>query len=320
MTITKSPLVSVIVPNYNHACYLCQRLDSILAQDYQNFEVIILDDHSCDKSMEIISQYASHPRVSHVIRNTSNSGSPFAQWQRGLSKAKGEIVWIAESDDYCKTYLLSSLVDTYVRNHCVLAFTRSMIVNVDGKEEGVCQRRFFHHDQHWDGKMFIRKYMSLGNRIVNASSAIFSRKAAMNADKRFMDFKESGDWMFWIEIAKQGNVAVVSEPLNYFRRSPQTNTSKATLEGKTDIEDKAVFDYLHANGLMPMSAAFNKKKRMAVRLMYDTHRFGNEAIRKSVMEAWHLPAHYYVLAKVSHWFRTCLIQGSTHRKPHQQPS
>ncbi len=310
-SLSRQPLVSIVVPNYNHAIFLRQRIDSILAQEYPNHEVIILDDHSSDNSMEVISKYANHPKVSLIISNDTNSGSPFVQWKRGLAEAKGEIVWIAESDDYCKPSFLSNLVETYIRNNCVLAFTRSMIVDVDGHEKGVCQRHFFHHDHHWDGKKFIRHYLSVGNRIVNASSAIFSKKAAMKIDKRFMDFKESGDWLFWIEIARQGNVAVVSEPLNFFRRSSQTNTSKATLAGKTDIEDKTIFEYLRENGLMPRFKAFNKQKRMATRLLYHHSRFANDAIRKSVMEAWHLPRHYYILAKASHCFHytiTCSKQ------------
>lgn len=52
------PLVSIIVPNYNHALYLRERLDSIYSQTYKKFEVILLDDASSDNSVEILTEYA----------------------------------------------------------------------------------------------------------------------------------------------------------------------------------------------------------------------------------------------------------------------
>ena len=69
-----APKVSIIIPNYNHAQYLSQRLNSIFNQNYQNFEVIILDDCSIDNSKDIIGKYKSNPKVSHIIYNDTNSG------------------------------------------------------------------------------------------------------------------------------------------------------------------------------------------------------------------------------------------------------
>src|SRR5579875_340873 len=93
-------IVSVIVPNYNHARFLRQRLDTILAQTFPDFELILLDDCSSDGSQQILGEYASRPRVSHVVFNETNSGSTFKQWNKGVRLAHGEYVWIAESDDY----------------------------------------------------------------------------------------------------------------------------------------------------------------------------------------------------------------------------
>ena len=65
----KHPLVSVIVPNYNHAPFLEERINSILNQSYDNYELIILDDKSTDNSLEVIKKYRDHVRVSDVIVN-----------------------------------------------------------------------------------------------------------------------------------------------------------------------------------------------------------------------------------------------------------
>ncbi|HET6990511.1 MAG TPA: glycosyltransferase family 2 protein, partial [Bacteroidia bacterium] len=96
-----SPLVSVILPNYNHARFLEQRIKSILSQTFRDFEIIILDDCSTDNSREIIDRYRSDEKISHVIFNETNSGSAFSQWKKGIQSASGTYIWIAESDDFC---------------------------------------------------------------------------------------------------------------------------------------------------------------------------------------------------------------------------
>ncbi len=80
-----NPTVSVIVPNYNHAPFLTGRIESILRQTFRDFELIILDDHSSDQSKQIISSYQGNPKVSNIIYNDSNSGSPFRQWNKGIA-------------------------------------------------------------------------------------------------------------------------------------------------------------------------------------------------------------------------------------------
>ena len=104
------PKVSVIVPNYNHARYLKARIDSILNQTFQDFELILLDDCSTDNSVELLQSYAGHPHVSHIVLNDRNTGSPFLQWQKGIGLAQGEYVWIAESDDTAQPDFLSTTV------------------------------------------------------------------------------------------------------------------------------------------------------------------------------------------------------------------
>ena len=84
--------VSVIIPNYNHAPFLKERIDSVLQQTYTDFEVIILDDCSTDNSKEIIETYRMHPKVVHIEYNVVNSGSTFKQWKKGIDLTKGE--WI----------------------------------------------------------------------------------------------------------------------------------------------------------------------------------------------------------------------------------
>ena len=79
-------MVSVIIPNYNHSAFLKERIQSVLNQTYSDFELIILDDCSSDKSRDIIESFRSNPKVSHIIYNDRNSGSTFRQWNKRQAK------------------------------------------------------------------------------------------------------------------------------------------------------------------------------------------------------------------------------------------
>src|ERR1700722_2974587 len=103
------PKVSVIIPNYNHAPYLRQRIDTVLGQTLQDFELILMDDCSTDDSRSIIAEYANDPRI-RIELNKKNSGGTFKQWKKGIALAQGEYVWIAESDDYSDRRFLEKLI------------------------------------------------------------------------------------------------------------------------------------------------------------------------------------------------------------------
>ena len=76
------PLVSIIVPNFNHAAYLRERLDSIYNQTYSNYEVLLLDDCSTDDSQAILMEYANKYRDKTItVFNKENSGKVFEQWK-----------------------------------------------------------------------------------------------------------------------------------------------------------------------------------------------------------------------------------------------
>ncbi|MGL4332344.1 MAG: glycosyltransferase family 2 protein, partial [Bacteroidales bacterium] len=123
-------MVSVIIPNYNHAKYLNERIDSIINQTFQDFEIIILDDKSSDESKIIIEHYRDHPKVSHIVINKQNSGSPFIQWKKGIDLAKGDLIWIAESDDCAAPTFLEECVNHLVNNtDTVFCFSESFFVD-----------------------------------------------------------------------------------------------------------------------------------------------------------------------------------------------
>ena len=94
----EAPLVSIIIPSYNHARYIGDAIESVLNQTYRNIELIVIDDGSRDDSHAVIRGYADDPRVT-VILNTENRGQSFVL-NHALEVAKGTLVSFLPSDDW----------------------------------------------------------------------------------------------------------------------------------------------------------------------------------------------------------------------------
>ena len=220
-------LVSVIIPNYNHAPFLKQRIDSVLNQSYQSFEVILLDDASTDNSWEILQSYESHEKVSHCLRNERNSGSPFIQWQKGIELAKGEWIWIAESDDLAELEFLTKILNFHnnANEVCGLLYTQSFDVDESGKI--IANRLYWTQnfepniwEKNWimSGQKFLLNYLNKKNVIPNASAVVFKKSLCSKVDwNQITKMNMCGDWLFWAEITSDTSVGFVTEPLNYFR-------------------------------------------------------------------------------------------------------
>lgn len=238
------PFVSVIIPNYNHALYLDQRIQSVLGQTYSNFEVIILDDKSTDNSVEVIEKYKNNKLIRHIVINDLNSGSTFIQWNKGFELANGDIIWIAESDDYCEPNFLHLLVNAYTSNlGTAVVYSSSQYVDSKGKFlETPEDSEYPIHC--YEGKEFIRHKMVYGSAIWNASSAIFSKRTALSINRQYQDFKACGDRLFWIKMAEKGNVIHLNQRLNYFRQHLNKVSPKRFRDGTSLKEEYLIFQQL----------------------------------------------------------------------------
>jgi len=130
------PLVNIIVPCFDYGKYLRQRLESIYQQTYPNHEVILLDDRSTDESVQILNDFASNYKRNIFLEiNSLKSGSPFEQWSKGLQLARGELIWIAESNDFCDPNFLSELVPAFTNEVVMLAFSQIRFINEEGNAD-----------------------------------------------------------------------------------------------------------------------------------------------------------------------------------------
>lgn len=242
------PLVSVILPNYNHAAYLQQRIESVLQQTFDNFELILLDDCSTDNSRQVLSLYRHHPKVSHLLFNEQNSGSTFIQWSKGLSLARGSYIWIAESDDFADPLFLELTIGELEKNdNATLVFTGSQMVDEGGQPLALDWDRFsadMPFSTLYRGKEFARLQMLRNNSIYNASMVVFRKSFFMNIPDAYQQYHYCGDWLFWAEIGMQGDVIRINRKLNSFRQHACKVSVGAEREGLSFTEGCGVIAYL----------------------------------------------------------------------------
>ncbi len=235
------PSVSVIIPNYNHAPYLTQRIGSVLNQTYQDFEVIILDDKSTDNSRDIIEQYRNHPKVSHIIYNEENSGSTFKQWKKGIELAKGEWIWIAESDDWAmEDFLKKSINKILEDSEIVLTFTQSRVIDHFNKTLGITPPKELNNLKWWEedyiheGILDLKSIFAYRNLISNASAVLFRKETFLKIPfESYRNMRYAGDWWIWSSLAEYGKIAFIAQPLNNFRF--HKNTTRSVKKAEDEI-------------------------------------------------------------------------------------
>jgi len=234
------PAVTVIVPNYNHAHFLRRRLDTIFEQSFQDFEVILLDDNSTDSSRSILNEYALRPHV-RLDFNEVNSGSTFRQWNKGVGLARGEYVWIAESDDYADARLLERLVPLLDSDPAIsLAYCRSRFVTADD-QVGTFVDSYLDDPDRWtsdfcqNGREACCSYFLPANPIANASAVLFRKEVYDQIGGADQNLRLCGDWKLWTAMALKGKIAYVCESLNYFRvqaKSVRSTSGRAATDVK----------------------------------------------------------------------------------------
>lgn len=237
------PLVSVILPNYNYARYLKNRIEGILNQSFQDIELILLDDKSTDDSVEVMRQYEQHPKVSALIVNEKNSGSPFFQWEKGISMAKGKYIWIAEADDEALPDFLSTCVEALEANpRASICYTSSTHIDPEGNA-GIPRHKPTRTEGYsvYNGIDFARHNLYWRNYIENASGILFRHDAYKQLDsKSWTEMRYSGDWLFWFLMAMEGDIVRVHKPLNKFRIHSNSVTGSSMSGGKRYIEDALI--------------------------------------------------------------------------------
>lgn len=226
--------VSIIIPSYNHKEYLTERINSVIFQTFQNFEIIILDDYSTDNSRDVIENYRDYPKVKHIIYNDTNSGSPFLQWARGIRLAQGEYIWIAESDDFAEPKFLETCVELLSQNPKIgFTYTDSNIIKGKTKIDEFKFRRQNDPSSKWrhpyleDGIVELEQHLINNCTVNNVSAVLFRKDAISSCLDDIIKFKYAGDWLSYMIICLKYQIMYIPQCLNNYRSHEGNLTKKS---------------------------------------------------------------------------------------------
>jgi len=278
------PLVSVIVPNYNHANFLEERLNSIVNQTFKDYEIILMDDASTDQSVTILKKFSTYSKVSHLVINKKNSGSPFKQWKKGIELAKGKYIWIAESDDSCKPIFIQELLSKFT-NNIVLVYCASRMIAEDGDfisldpwSQGNLNKRWA-ADYVNNGKVEIKDHLRYNNTIPNASAVIF-KKDALTGINIPVKMRFCGDWYLWMEILKKGDLAFIHLPLNNFRNHQKTTRTIGDYRTEEARMKEYIFNIKNNSSLPERIKSADKYSWLINEMLRNKRKFKNYSVNK----------------------------------------
>jgi len=209
-----TPTLSVLVLNYNYARYLPGCLDSILAQTFQDFELIVIDDCSKDDSRQIIERYAQKdPRVRPALHQV-NSGFAKSLIEGTEELSRGEFLMVVSADDLVtRPYAFATQIEL-LRRHPRAAFCFSAIQLIGPNDDGVDSS--YEHELALEPAAALRAIFEQKARPAHSGTMI--RKSCYQACGGYRrDIKMALDLAMWVSLAIEGGFAYSPEPLSGYR-------------------------------------------------------------------------------------------------------
>lgn len=258
-----APRVSVLIPTFNRAALLCDAIDSVLSQSFQDFEIIVVDDGSTDDTREVLARYGE--RVHYLY---SDHGGPARARNLGFQAAQGEYLCILDSDDLYYPHKLALQVQHLDANSdTVMVYTDFSAFDADGYWDEF-HLRAYHKSAYGPGKrsydeLFAERWPLAGNAVLSAAqgpgaaphwlqrngyrgelfdaylfdtivftnSMMFRRSLLASVGLQNTYFGHFHDLEFALRICKAGKVAFIDNPTYKLRYHPGQVSGSAGASG-----------------------------------------------------------------------------------------
>lgn len=206
------PQVSIIMPAYNASSYLSMAVESVIAQSYQSWELIIVEDCSRDNTGAIAMSYAERePRI-RLVQNKENCGASLSR-HNGVQAAAGKWLAFLDSDDCWERDKLEKQLQAAEREHAKIVFTASAFM--DGKGN------LFDYTLHVPQTIEYRQLCK--QNLISNSSALVDKELFMSYEVVGSGIHE--DFACWLNILKDGYIAYgIDEPLLIYRLTPSSKS------------------------------------------------------------------------------------------------
>ena len=218
-----SPLVSIIMPNYNYADFLEESVKSVLGQTHSNIELIIIDDGSSDQSIERIKQFQNDNRVL-LIENKQNKGVSYCR-NKGIESAQGSFLAFIDPDDHWELNKIELQLKQLVEQDANLCFSNITIIDADGIQK---KERKHHFKEYTYKKLLKRNFIPHSSLIIKSELVKNLSYPEIKTENyiliKLMNLTNTNrliheDFAFLLNIFKQPNVKAVhiEESLVYYR-------------------------------------------------------------------------------------------------------
>mgnify|MGYP003687353709 CR=1 FL=1 len=223
---TKQDLVSVIMPAFNAEKYIVESINSIINQTYKEWELIIINDGSSDKTASIIKEFSTKDSRIISLENEENKGLVYTR-NRGLKEAKGTFIANLDSDDIAYPERLEKQVEFMVENpQVVLLGTACETIDSKGNQIGIEKRAI--------PKEHLKSLLVFSNYFINSS--IILRKALVQNCFYQEDFAPAEDYQFFTQIMDNGEIVNLPEVLVKYRIHDQNISVLKKKEQESSIK------------------------------------------------------------------------------------
>ena len=238
-------LVSIIMPSYNTASFIAESIQSVLAQSYKDWELIIVDDCSPDNTDDVVKPYLSDERIRY-LKNEKNSGAAVSR-NRALLEAKGKWIAFLDSDDLWMPEKLQKQVRFMEKNGYHFSYTNYAEIDTEGKKNGITvtgpkritKTGFFNYC--WPGcltVMYDRDVVGL---------------------LQIADIKKNNDYAMWLKVCRKADCYLLNEELALYRRGRVGSVSTHSIKTMIGWHYKL---YREAEKQNPLIAVFNTGRNM----------------------------------------------------------
>lgn len=230
------PLVSVIMPVFNHAKYVKRTINSLLAQTYNNWELIVINDGSTDNTEEAVLSFLD-PRIQYMTQPNQGVKNLSGTINRGLAVAKGELVTMLPSDDLWPPHRLEIQVPKFNDSEVVLVHGKQNLI--DENDEIIGRSKVSKNIHNMDNNPIGSIFNEMLFHNIIQQPTVLIRKKTLSKIGGYLQPPGmlAEDYPTQLELAKYGTFCFIDEVLAHYRMHPAQMTRNHFLEMvKTDIE------------------------------------------------------------------------------------
>lgn len=219
-----SELISVVVPAYNNAPWLPRCLDSLLAQSYENLEIIVVNDGSSDDTAAVLDAYAAkHPRIKAIHKE--NGGVTSARL-RGVEESRGDWIGFIDGDDVIEPDMYQRLLDNAEANNADISHCGHRILFPDGRVSFVHNTGMF---RVWDRLAGVREVLD-GGQVDSSLCTKLYRRNLLDGLREKMDLsiKNNEDYLMNYHLFSTAETSVYEDfcPYHYILRQGSASYRK----------------------------------------------------------------------------------------------